>query len=214
MADITLAAEPREERGSRPSGRIRRTGRVPAVVYGLGADAVAVTVPARELSHILAGESGANSLINLTVGGDTQLTLARQIQRHPTRGELLHVDFVRIRRDVAITAEVPIHLVGEAVGVKDGGVLEQSTFHLTVEAKPADIPVSIEVDISELPLGGQVRIADLQLPRGVAATHDGEELVVHVVAPRGAEVGEGEGAEGEGAAEAAAGEPAEGADGE
>src|SRR4051794_34319304 len=98
MADIKLLAEPRAEKGSRPAGRLRRDGKVPAVVYGLGDDTVPVTVSARELGHILAGESGANTLINLQVEGDDVLTLVRQIHRHPTRGELMHVDFIRIRR--------------------------------------------------------------------------------------------------------------------
>src|SRR5581483_47790 len=143
MADeITLAAEPRAERGTRPAGRIRREGRVPAVVYGLGADTLQVSVPARELNHILAG--GANTLISLQLDGDSALALARQVQRHPTRGELLHVDFIRVRTDVAVSAEVALHLIGEAAGVKDGGVLEQLVFSVTIEAKPQDIPHELE----------------------------------------------------------------------
>src|SRR5438270_3217714 len=114
MADITLAAELRTERGSRPAGRLRRRGLVPAVIYGLGTDTRAVVVPSHELGHALAGESGANTLITLQVDGESILTLARQIQRHPTRGDLVHVDFIRIRRDVAVTAEIPVHLTGEA----------------------------------------------------------------------------------------------------
>src|SRR5262249_8608748 len=100
MPDITLTSEPRVETGSGPAGRVRRAGQVPAVVYGLGTDPVAISVPGHELQHILSGESGANTLITLSVAGDDVLTLARQIQRHPTRGDLVHVDFVRIRRDV------------------------------------------------------------------------------------------------------------------
>ncbi len=185
MPDITLAAEARDQFGSRPSGRLRRSGQVPAVVYGLGTDTLNIAVPAHELSHILGGEGGANTLISLQVSGDTVLTLPRQIHRHPTRGEVLHVDFVRVRRDVAVSAEVPLHLVGEAVGVKDGGILDQISFSITVEAMPGNIPVAIEVDVSELALGGQLRIADLPLPAGVTATHDAEELVAQVAIPRG-----------------------------
>ena len=148
MPDITLATEPRTLLGSRPSGRLRRQGKVPAVVYGLGTDAVSVTVPSRELQHILAGESGANTLITLDVDGESVLTLARQIHRHPTRGELVHVDFIRIRRDVAVSAEIPLHLIGEPTGVRDGGLLEQLMFNLTIEAMPGNIPVAIEIDVS------------------------------------------------------------------
>jgi large subunit ribosomal protein L25 len=208
MADIKLEAAARTDLGSRPSGRIRREGLVPAVVYGLGGDSVTISVPARELSHILSGESGANTLINLQVDGDEYLTLARQIQRHPTRGDLVHVDFVRIRRDVAVSAEVPLHLTGEPVGVRDGGLLEQLLFTLTVEAKPADIPTGVEADVSELNIGDQLRVAELPIPSGVSLQHEEDELVAQVVAPR-VEVEE-EPAEGEEGEEGEAGEGAEG----
>ena len=210
MADVELTAETRAERGSRPAGRLRRTGKVPAVVYGLDTEAISVTVPARELSHLLAGEGGANTLIRLQVDGDEQLTLARQIQRHPTRGDLVHVDFVRIRRDVAVQAEVPLHLVGEAPGSRDGGLVEQLIFSLSIEAKPADIPNVVEVDISALEIGDQIRIAEVTVDEGVSFQHEADELVVQVVAPRLAEVEEEaeveEGAEGVEGAVAADGE--------
>ncbi len=175
---------------------------MPAVVYGLGTDTVSITVPARELQHILAGEAGANSLINLDVEGETVLTLARQIHRHPTKGILVHVDFVRIDRDVAVSAEIPIHLVGEATGVKDGGLLEQLLFHLTIEAMPGNIPVSIEIDVTALAIGDQLRVEDITLPAGVATEVESDFVVAQVVAPRvvteEAEEGvEGEGVEGE-----------------
>jgi large subunit ribosomal protein L25 len=209
MADITLASQPRQQKGSRPAGRLRREGRVPAVLYGLGTDTVEVSVPARELAHILAGESGSNTLISLDVDGDQVLTLARQIQRHPTRGQLLHVDFIRIRRDVAVSADVPVHLVGEAVGVRDGGLLEQQVFQLTVEAMPGNIPVSLELDVSGLAIGDQAHVSDLQLGRGVETQTDPDTVVVHVAAPRvaveeveAAEAEEGAEVAGEGAAAA------------
>jgi len=203
MPDITLATEPRRELGSRPAGRLRREGKVPAVVYGLGADTVSVTVPSRELQHILAGESGANTLITLNVDGESVLTLARQIHRHPTRGELVHVDFIRIRRDVAVSAEIPVHLLGEATGVRDGGLLEQLLFQLTVEAMPGNIPVSIEIDVSDLAIGDQLRVEDIPLPAGVETQAEPDFVVAQVAAPpvvTEAEEGEeGEAAEGEAA---------------
>ncbi|HZP30210.1 MAG TPA: 50S ribosomal protein L25 [Acidimicrobiia bacterium] len=208
--DVVLVTEPRAERGSRPAGRLRRAGRVPAVVYGRGGETLAVTVPARELNHILS--HGANTLITLKLDGADQLALARQVQRHPTRGELIHVDFVRVSTDVAIAADVPVHLVGEAVGVRDGGLLEQTEFSLSVEAKPQDIPTQIEIDITELGIGDQLRVADLSLPAGVTTGVDPETLVVHVTAPRGAGLEGEEGVEGEEAAAegAPAAEAAEG----
>jgi large subunit ribosomal protein L25 len=184
MADITLAAHARTEFGSRPSGRLRRAGQVPAVVYGLGADTVSISVTERDLTHILAGESGANTLITLSVDGADVLTLARQIRRHPVRGNLEHVDFVRVRRDVAVSADIPVHLVGEAEGVKDGGLLEQLMFSLTVEARPGDIPVAIEVDVAALGIGDHLNVSDLPLPARVVTHADPDEVVAHVTAPR------------------------------
>jgi large subunit ribosomal protein L25 len=208
MPDITLTAASRTEFGSRPAGRIRRTGLVPATVYGMGNDPISVSVPARELAHILAGESGANTLINLEYDGDAMLTLARQIQRHPTRGDLVHVDFIRIRRDVAVSADVPLHLIGDPVGVRDGGLLEQLVFTVTVEAMPGNIPVALEIDVAELNIGDQRHAADLDLPADVTTALDPETVVAQVAAPRViVEEEEGEVLEGE------EGEAAEGAEG-
>ena len=213
MADIKLLAEPRAEKGSRPAGRLRRAGKVPAIVYGLGVDSLPITVSARDLSHILAGESGANTLINLQVDGDDVLTLARQIHRHPTRGELMHVDFIRIRRDVAVSAEIPLHLTGEPTGVKDGGLLEQLMFQLTIEAMPGNIPVAIEYDVSGLEIGDQLHVRDLVLGSGVDTQVDRDAVVAQVAAPRVVSE-EVEGEEGEEGAEGGEAPGAGGADSE
>src|SRR5262245_15792130 len=210
MADALLTANPRTEHGSRPAGRLRRQGLVPAVVYGLGTDTVSVTVSAHELQRILSSGTGANTVITLQLDGGTQLALARQIQRNPVKGTFVHVDFVRIRADQTVTAEVPLHLEGEAEGVKNGGLLEQNLFAIPVEALPANLPPSIVFDVSALDIGDQVHVSDLTVPAGVTMTVDAEGLVVQVVQPRGMDLGEeaeGEGAEGEeGAAEGAEGE--------
>lgn len=213
MADVILQAESRTKLGSRNAGRIRREGLLPAVVYGLDNEVVSVTVSARELDHALHSESGANTLITLKLDGqEDALALARQIQRHPTRNELVHVDFVRVRRDVAVAAEIPLTIEGEPPGVKEGGILEQLFFTITVEALPGNIPTSISVDVSHLALGDQLRVADLPIPEGVAVQHEPDELVAQISIPRGleeeeaeaAEGEEGEGAEGEEGAEASA----------
>jgi large subunit ribosomal protein L25 len=213
MPDVILTASPRTDLGSRNSGRIRRTGNLPAVVYGLDAEVLNVTVNARELDHALHSESGANTLITLKLEGDEALALARQIQRHPTRNELIHVDFVRVRRDVAVSAEVPLTAEGEPPGAKEGGILEQLLFSLTVEAMPGNIPTSIVVDISNLALGDQLHVSDLPIPPGVEVMHEPDELVAQVSIPRGLteeeEAGVVEGEEGE---EGAAAEGEEGAE--
>jgi len=201
--EVILTAEPRAERGSRPAGRLRRAGVVPAVVYGLGGQTVSVSVGSRDVTHILA--RGANTLITLRLGGDDQLTLARQVQRHPTRGDILHVDFVRVSTDVAVTAEVPLRLLGEPEGVRSGGLLEQLVFGLPIEARPQDIPNEIEADVAALQIGDQLRLTDLSLPPGITPTIEPDALIAQVVAPRVTAEEE--------AAEAAEGEAAEGAEG-
>jgi large subunit ribosomal protein L25 len=207
--DVVLIAEPRSERGSGPAGRLRREGRLPAVVYGLGEEVASVTVPTHDLDLILA--KGVNSLITLRLDGKDQLALARQVQRHPARGDLVHVDFVRVSVDVAIAADVALILTGEPEGVKNGGLLDQQVFTLPVEAKPQDIPGSIEVDVSHLDMGDQLRLAELTLPAGVVSPLEPETLLATIAVPRGLEAEEegegeleGEGGEAEGGAEAAA----------
>ncbi len=214
MADAILAAQRRSASGKGAAGRIRREGLVPAVVYGLGAENVPVTVPSRELGHLLASAAGANTLFTLKLDGSDQLALARQIQRHPVKGNLLHVDFVRVRADQTIQADVPVHLTGDAEGVARGGVLEQFLYTVSVEAKPADVPNSLEIDISALEIGDAAHVGDLTVPSGVVVTNDAEDLLAQISAPRVAEeevaAVEGEAAEGEGAPEDAEGAGGEG----
>lgn len=185
MADAVLEAQIRTGRGSADAGRTRREGRVPAVVYGLGTQTTAVTVGERDLERILHSASGGNTLISLNVDGKSLTTLARQVQRHPVRYSIEHVDFIQVDVDMAVAAEVPLHLVGEPEGVKDGGRLDQHLFTLSIEAKPADIPTVIEADVSALTLGGNLRASDIVAPAGVVITADPNELVASVGAPRG-----------------------------
>ena len=199
MSDAILIAQKRTETGDGPAKRLRAAGRVPAVVYGLDAGTVSVSVPERELDHILHSASGSNTLITLKVDEGNQLALARQVHRHPVRGTVLHVDFIRVRADVKIEAEVSIQFVGEAEGVRGGGLFEQSLFSLTVEALPGDIPNAFEHDISALVIGDSIHVSDLQVPAGVTVLQEGDAVVAHISQPRTAEEA-GEGVEGEEAA--------------
>ena len=224
--EVTLVADANRAIGKSAARKIRREGKVPAIVYGLGTDPQAVAVPGREFEHILHGPGGANTLISLDLSGKQELVLARQLVRHPVRHNLVHVDFIRVSRDVAVAAEVPIHLTGEPLGVKEGGMLAQDTFTLSIEAKPGDLPNAIEADVSALNIGDQLTVADLKLPAGVVTTQEPGDLVAHVAtpvvvdlgeAPEAAEGEEGEAAEGEegeaGAAEAGEGASASGEEG-
>ncbi|MDZ4827198.1 MAG: 50S ribosomal protein L25 [Actinomycetota bacterium] len=206
MADNTLIAEPRTERGSRPAGRLRRSGKVPAIVYGMGGESDAIAVLEHDLQHILTSETGSNSLITLRMESGEQLALARQIHRHPVKGTIVHVDFIRISADVAVSAEITMNLEGDPEGVKRGGHLEQMIFQISIEAKPGDLPPSMSYDVSAMEIGDQIHISDITPPPGVTITNDPEELVAQLAAPRVAEVEEGAAAEGEAAEGEAAAE--------
>ncbi|HEV3475160.1 MAG TPA: 50S ribosomal protein L25/general stress protein Ctc [Actinomycetota bacterium] len=227
--EVQLKAEPRTEAGKGPARRLRASGKVPAVVYGPEVETQQVAVDERQLWHALHTDAGANVLINLAVDGETYLTLPREIQRDIVRGTLMHVDFLRIRRDVAIQVDVPIHLVGESVGVKEGGVVEHHLWELKVEVLPTDVPESLEADISALAIGDSLHVSDIVVPENVTVITPPEETLVSVVPPpvlvveptpeelEAAEAAEAAAAEGEvpegeeGAAPAAEGEaPAEG----
>ncbi|HLN16998.1 MAG TPA: 50S ribosomal protein L25 [Acidimicrobiales bacterium] len=202
MPEITLAAEVGRPLGSRNTRRLRREGKIPGVIYGHGTEPLPVAVVGRDLRTALSGDSGLNTLLSLEAAGKTYLTLAREIQHHPVKGTVNHVDFVIVRRDEIIAAEVPISLIGEAIEVQRGdGLVDQQLFNLSVRAIPANVPSSIEVDVSELVIGGAVRVADLPLPEGVTTELDGESIVVIGQPPRVVveEAAEGEAAEGEAA---------------
>jgi large subunit ribosomal protein L25 len=185
MADITLVADPTRPSGSRESGRLRAAGRIPAVVYGHGIDPISVSVDARDLRHALGGEAGSRALLRLVIGDGEHLAMARQLQRHPVRRTVIHVDFQVVSRDEVISAEVPILLVGEAVAVnKNDGTVDQEMTVVSVKAKPADLPPNLEVDISDLEIGDSIRAGDIELPPGVELDEDGDSPVVVAHAPR------------------------------
>lgn len=198
MAEVTLVAEPGRATGSSESRRLRAAGRVPAVVYGSGVDPVSVSVDGRELRIALSGEAGTNQLLELHVGSDKHLALARVLQRHPVRYTVTHVDFQVVGRDQVVSADVPIILVGHAKSVEqDKGLVEQHLTSLTVRATPSQIPNSIEVDVTALTVGEAVRVGDLALPAGVTTDVSAEETVVVGSATRATmetSVGGGEGA--------------------
>src|SRR4051812_40305211 len=132
MAEITLKADVGRPTGTRVSKRLRAAGRVPGVVYGLDHDPIPVDVDWRELRQVLTGEAGLNALIDLEVGGETQLSIVKSLQRHPVHHTVTHVDFLLIRRDQAISVEVPILLEGEAEEVlREGGMVDQILTSLT-----------------------------------------------------------------------------------
>jgi large subunit ribosomal protein L25 len=207
MAEIILTATPRPPQGTRPARRLRGEGKVPGVVYGLGADPITLAVEWRELRAALVTEQGLNAIINLEIDGTRTPTLLKDMQRHPVRRNVLHVDFIRVDLDKTVDVEVTIHLEGEAELVsREGGVVDQVLQSLLITAKPADIPAGLSIDISGLEIGEALRVSDIALPDGVTTSVDAEDPVV--TASHGISDADLEPAEGE------EGEPAEGEEGE
>ena len=187
MADIALVAEQRNDQGSSASRRLRASGRVPAVVYGHGEKPIAISVDSRALRQAFATDAGENVLFDLKIGKEKHLAMARDLQRHPIRRTISHVDFLVVNRDEVVSAEVPLVLTGEALHVtRAGGNVDQALFTLHVKAKPADIPAHLEVDISHLELGHAIRVSEIMIPTGVTVDVDPETTVATGIAPRGA----------------------------
>jgi large subunit ribosomal protein L25 len=199
MAEVVLAAEVGRPVGSRAVRRLRREGKIPGVIYGHGTDPLPIAVVGSELRVALNGEAGANQLLSLNTGAETFLTLARDMQRHPVAQTVTHVDFIIVRRDEVIAADVPVILVGEALEVHHGdGLVDQQMFTLSINAVPAAIPTSIEVDVSALTIGDAIRVSDVALPSGVTTDVDPDSAVAIGQPPRVVSAEEaGEGAEGE-----------------
>jgi large subunit ribosomal protein L25 len=206
--EIDLKVEARSGRGKGPARRARAAGQVPAVLYGSSVEgSVPLLVGVKEIKQALHTEAGANVLVNLLIDKQKHLTMFREIQRDPVRGDFVHVDFVAVDRDQTVHADIPIHIVGESHGVKEGGVVEHHLWDLKIEAFPTDVPPSIEADITALGIGENLHVSDLLLPKGVTVLSAPEEIVVSVVEPQVIQLPEEAAAEeAAAAAEAAEGE--------
>jgi large subunit ribosomal protein L25 len=195
--------------GSRNVRRLRKEGLVPGVLYGKGSTR-AILVKERELRHVLTGPSGLHAIVDVVIEGQTtpHHAVLKEYQRHPIRGTLTHVDFHEVRLDRPIQATVSVVFIGESPGAKQGGVVQQVTRELRVEALPTAIPEHIEADISALEVGATVRVADLAAVDGVTYLDDPETVLANCSIPRGIteleEAEAAEAAEGEEAGESAA----------
>jgi large subunit ribosomal protein L25 len=177
-----LTLIPREPSSSRATRRLRRQGQVPGVIYGGGADPVPFHVDERELRHALAARG---AVLELAIDGSSTPAVLKDAHYHPVRGETLHVDFLRVRLDVAIHATVLLDLVGAeaAPGVKEGGVLEQVTRELNIEALPGDIPESVQHDVSQMQINETITLEAVTPPKGVTLLDDLEETVIATLVP-------------------------------
>ena len=187
MAEITLKAATGRELGSGPSKRIRVEGKVPGVVYGLDADPIPVTVEWKPLREALTTEAGLNALINLEVDGDVALTVVKELQRHPIRGNVLHIDFLRVSADAEITVEVPIVLEGEAA---PDTVANFETQTLLLKVLATAIPQQVVVSIEGATDGTHITAADVKLPEGAELAADPELLIVNVTQAQAGESAE------------------------
>ncbi len=175
-----------DQRGSRTVRRLRKQGLIPGVLYGKG-HSRAIAVGERELRTALTGPSGLHAIVDVVIEGQTtpHHAVLKDLQQHPIRGTVTHIDFHEVRLDRPIQSAVTVYLVGESVGVAAGGVLTQVVRELNVEALPMEIPERIEADVSALDIGGTLRLAEIPSIAGVTFLDDADETVIaNVAAPR------------------------------
>lgn len=185
MATATLSATPRADRGKGAARKLRQTGAVPAVIYGHGREPQSLSINTRELDKLLTTVSAASTVIELEVDGRTARTLIREIQRHPFKKHVVHVDFQELVAGEKVTVSVPLRFVGSAEGVRvGGGILEEIMHQVHVRVDPSNIPANITVDVTPITIGHGLHIRDLNLPEGVAVLDDEDATVVVVSAPK------------------------------
>lgn len=185
-----LKAEKRTDTGKGVARKLRAGGRAPAVVYGQGEEALLLTVDSLETMNLFNHISVENTVVELRVEGEKEpiQTLVREVQLHPFRSELIHVDFYKVQKGVEVEVTVPLHVHGDAPGVKmQGGILQQVVHDLPVRSIPSEIPEELTVDVSGLEIGDQILAGQLEIPEGVTLLLDDDHLVVLVSAPRAEE---------------------------
>lgn len=186
MADnqVTLSASPRPERGKGAARRLRAQGRTPAVVYGREVDSTPVSVDALELYHALHTPAGLNALIRLQVDGDEHLTIAREVQKDPVKGNIVHVDLLAVSRDQKIQVEVPIHLLNEReTASSSGGVVNLVLHTLPIRVSPLEVPNYLELDVEGMTIGDTRRAEDIALPAEAELAIEPERTIVTVNPP-------------------------------
>jgi large subunit ribosomal protein L25 len=207
-----LVAETGRAPGSRSSNRLRAAGKIPGVLYGAGVEPTPIAIDAREFRAAMHGDHGLNAVLTIAVDGTDHMAMAKDIQRNATRGVVTHVDFVTVSRDIEVSADVPLLLVGES-SLGGSAMVDVVLSTLAVRAKPQDVPAAVEIDQSGLRVGGHVTVAQLRLPAGVSTDADPDEIVVRVTSEDASAELESLDAEAAEAAEGdAAGEDAEATD--
>jgi large subunit ribosomal protein L25 len=184
VAVNALVAEAREATGKGIARRLRAAGRIPAVVYGRGVESKAISVDPNGLQRLLqSGGAGMNTLIELSMDGETRTVLVKELQRDPVRGRPLHSDFYLVELDKTVEVSVPIRLLGRPEGVELGGILDQPLREIELECLPRAIPESVDLDVSGLEVGDSIHVRDLELPEGVSVRTDVNLAVASVITP-------------------------------
>jgi large subunit ribosomal protein L25 len=208
MSETVLQAETGRRAGSSDSRRLRADGKIPAVVYGHGMDPLPISVDRRALRQALSGAAGMNTILDLTVDGTVYPSLIKDIQRHPVKRSVQHVDFIQVNLNEEVVVSVPIHLEGEAKDVAaQGGLVDLTMQELQVRTTPRSIPDGITIDVTDMTMDSVIRVEDIPLPTGVVAEADPDTPVVTVLVMRTA-AAEAEEAADEAAAEEASAESA------
>lgn len=180
-----LEVSERERRGSRDAQRLRKAGLVPGVLYGTGKAPQAICVPERELRRALTGGGGTNAILDVVVGDKKTLhpSVLKEFQRDKVRDRVIHVDLQEVRLDQPIQATVPVNLVGDAAGAREGGALSQVAREVNVEALPMELPEHLDLDVTEMTIGDTLRVSDLRAPEGVTLIDDPETVVATLTMP-------------------------------
>ena len=194
-----LTARRRHETGKGVARRLRAAGQVPAVLYGKDQETISLTLDAREALHLFHSISVENTIVNVRIDDDKEEleTLVREIQMHPYRPDIVHVDFYCIERGVALEVDIPADYIGTPLGVRDGGTLEMILYEFRVKCLPSNIPETIEVDVSALDIGDSIHASEISTEEGVELMTDPGQTVCLVSAPRAEEEVEEEIEEGE-----------------
>jgi large subunit ribosomal protein L25 len=185
MASASLSAEVRNDRGKGVARKLRAAGRVPGIVYGHGREPQSLSLVARDLDKLLSGIAAGSTVIELTLGKATTKTLIREIQRHPFKKQILHVDFMELVAGEKVIVDIPLVFVGIPEGVRlSGALLEQIVHSIEVNVDPSNIPNHIDVDVTNLAMGHSLHVRDLKLPEGLEVLTDEDTTICAVVAPR------------------------------
>jgi large subunit ribosomal protein L25 len=185
MATASLNGSARTDRGTGVARKLRRDGKVPAVIYGHGREPQSLSVDTRDLEKLLSTVSAASTVIELNVGGTVAKTLIRELQRHPVKRNVIHVDFQELVAGEKVTVSVPLRFTGTADGVRNsGGILEETMHQVHIRVDPSIIPDHVDVDVTPLTIGHSIHIRDLKLPEGVTVLDDGGATVCVCTAPK------------------------------